>query len=101
MNISKASSEAAILVGLSSLRRLQQGDSKSTLFRQPNIPILALTSSQLGMLQSLGNLGWHKFPVHIHKHRHSHVAFIVRKDKPRFAEGIIVIRHWLDEEFIT
>ena len=96
----EASSEEVLLEGPSSPRNLQQDDSKSTLSRQPDIPILALTSSQFGMLQYLDNLGWHKFPVHIHKHRHSHAAIIVRKDKPSFAEGIVVIRHWLDEEFI-
>jgi hypothetical protein len=95
-----ATSEEALLEEPSSLRTLQQDDWKSTLFHQPDIPILSLTSSQFGMIQSLDNLGWHKFPVHIHKHRHSHAAIIVRKDKPSFAEGIVVIRHWLEEEFI-
>jgi hypothetical protein len=88
-----ASSEEALLEGPGSLRTLQQDDWKSTLFHQPDIPILALTSLQFGIVQSLDNLGWHKFPVHIHKHRHSHVAIIVKKEKPSFAEEVVVIRH--------
>ena len=94
-------SEESLLEGSSSRRTFQQDDWKSTLFHQQDIPILALTGSQFGMIQSLDSLGWHKFPVHIHKHRHSHAEIIVRKDKSSFAEGIVVIRHWLEEEFIV
>lgn len=52
------------------------------------------------MVQALDNVGWRKYPVYIHKVRHSHAAIIVRIDKPSFDEGRVVLRHWLDEEFI-
>jgi hypothetical protein len=52
------------------------------------------------MIQALDNVGFRKYPVYIHKVRHSHAAIIVRVDKPTLDEGRIVLRHWLDEEFI-
>jgi len=41
-------------------------------------PILALTSDQFAMIRILDSVGWRKYPVHIHKVRHSHAAIIVR-----------------------
>ncbi|TVY60705.1 putative lipase [Lachnellula suecica] len=63
-------------------------------------PTLALAPYQFRMIQALDNLGWRKYPVHIHKVNHSHAAIIVRVDKPSLDEGRVVFRHWLDEEFI-
>lgn len=57
---------------------------------------LALTSPQLAIIDSLNSLGFRKYPVHIHNHRRSHAAIIVRMAKSEFNEGKIVIRHWLD-----
>ena len=63
-------------------------------------PTLALADYQFRMVQALDSVGWRKYPVHIHKVRHSHAAIIVRTDKPSLDEGRVVMRHWLDEEFI-
>lgn len=63
-------------------------------------PTLALAPYQFRMIQALDTVGWRKYPVYIHKVRHSHAAIIVRMEKPSFSEGRIVLRHWLDEEFI-
>ena len=67
---------------------------------RPDTPTLALAPYQFRMIQALDNVGFRKYPVYIHKVRHSHAAIIVRVDKPSFDEGRIVLRHWLDEEFI-
>ncbi|KAH7407426.1 putative serine esterase-domain-containing protein [Cadophora sp. MPI-SDFR-AT-0126] len=63
-------------------------------------PTLALAPYQFRMIQALDSVGWRKYPVYIHKVRHSHAAIIVRMEKPSFDEGHVVLRHWLDEEFI-
>lgn len=65
------------------------------------VPTLALAPYQFRMIQALDNVGWRKYPVYIHKVRHSHAAIIVRVDKPTFDEGRVVLKHWLDEEFIA
>ncbi|KAI0540620.1 putative serine esterase-domain-containing protein [Xylaria digitata] len=67
---------------------------------QPHLPTLALAPCQFDMITALDGVGWRKYPVWIHKVRHSHAAIIVRTDKPSFSEGLIVLKHWLDEEFI-
>ncbi|KAJ4376193.1 hypothetical protein N0V83_001474 [Neocucurbitaria cava] len=59
-------------------------------------PTLALTQDQFGMIEALDNVGIKKWPVYIHKHRHSHAAIIVRMDKQSFDEGRVVVKHWLD-----
>lgn len=64
------------------------------------VPTLALAPYQFRMIQALDSLGWRKYPVYIHKVNHSHAAIVVRIDKPSFDEGRIVLKHWLDEEFI-
>jgi hypothetical protein len=64
-------------------------------------PVLALTPDQFAMIQTLNSAGWRKYPVHIHKVNHSHAAIIVRTDKASFSEGYVVLRHWLEEEFLT
>ncbi|KAK7756029.1 hypothetical protein SLS62_001972 [Diatrype stigma] len=63
-------------------------------------PTLALAPYQFAMASALDDLGWRKFPVWIHKSRHTHAAIIVRTEKPAFSEGYVVLKHWLKEEFI-
>ncbi|GAB1314017.1 Serine esterase-domain-containing protein [Madurella fahalii] len=63
-------------------------------------PTLALAPYQFAAIRALDRLGWRKYPVWIHKHRHSHAAIIVRKDKPEFDEGRVVLRHWVTTEFL-
>jgi hypothetical protein len=62
-------------------------------------PKLALTPEQFGIIDSLNEVGIKKYPVHIQKNRHSHAAIIVRSAKDSFAEGKMVMKHWLDNEF--
>jgi hypothetical protein len=64
------------------------------------VPTLALAPYQFRMIKALDGLGWRKYPVYIHNSNHSHAAIVVRIEKPSFDEGRIVLRHWLDEEFI-
>lgn len=66
---------------------------------QPQFPTLALTPYQFDMVRALDSVGWRKYPVWIHKNRHSHAAIIVRTEKPSFSEGKVVMKHWLKEEF--
>ncbi|CAG7957583.1 unnamed protein product [Penicillium nalgiovense] len=63
-------------------------------------PKLALTHEQFGIIDSLNAVGIRKYPVHIQKHYHSHAAIIVRDEKDGFREGKIVMKHWLDNEFV-
>jgi hypothetical protein len=60
-------------------------------------PTLALTPDQFAMVDALNHVGFKKYPVYIHKHRHSHAAIIRRMDKTSFEEGRIVVKHWLNE----
>jgi hypothetical protein len=64
-------------------------------------PTLALSPEQFAIIDSLNAIGFHKYPVHIQKHRHSHAAIIVRMPKDGFAEGKMVTKHWLDNEFMV
>ena len=64
-------------------------------------PTLALAPYQFAAIQALDKLPWRKYPVWIHKVRHSHAAIIVRIDKPSFDEGRVVLRHWVTEEFLV
>ncbi|PQE24494.1 lipase serine esterase protein [Rutstroemia sp. NJR-2017a WRK4] len=63
-------------------------------------PTLALAPYQFKMIQALDDVGFRKYPVFIHKVMHSHAAIIVRVNRSSFDEGRIVLKHWLDEEFI-
>ncbi|CAI6332640.1 unnamed protein product [Periconia digitata] len=63
---------------------------------QHSFPALALTPDQFKMIENLDNVGFDKFPVFIHKHRHSHAAIIRRMERRDFSEGFVVVRHWLD-----
>ncbi|EAW09803.1 lipase ROG1 family protein [Aspergillus clavatus NRRL 1] len=67
------------------------GDEKS--------PTLALTPAQFSIINSLNSVGFRKYPVWIHNHRHSHAAIIVRVPKKGFEEGGTVVKHWLDNGF--
>lgn len=60
---------------------------------------LALTPDQFAVIDSLNDVGFTKYPVYIHNHRHTHAAIIVRSPKDGFYEGKIVMKHWLDQEF--
>ena len=62
-------------------------------------PILALSPEQFEMIESLDRVGFKKNLVHIKLVRHSHAAIIVRSKRKGFAEGKIVVKHWLDKEF--
>ncbi|KAK2808750.1 hypothetical protein FQN50_004422 [Emmonsiellopsis sp. PD_5] len=66
----------------------------------PEFPTLALTQRQFAIIDSLNSVGFRKYPVHIHKAKHSHAAMIVRMPKKHFYEGKIVVRHWLENEFV-
>ncbi|KAI1092605.1 DUF676-domain-containing protein [Rostrohypoxylon terebratum] len=66
----------------------------------PQFPTLALTPAQFAMIDELDKVGFRKYPVWIHKVRHSHAAIIVRSDTPRFSEGLTVLKHWMKEEFL-
>lgn len=66
---------------------------------ESEFPILALTPAQFEIIDSLNAIGFRKYPVYIHKVRHSHAAIIVRMARSEFTEGKIVVKHWLDNEF--
>jgi hypothetical protein len=66
----------------------------------PHLPTLALAPCQFNMISSLDEVGWRKYPVWIHKVRHSHAAIIVRMNRSSFSEGYTILKHWLQEEFI-
>lgn len=68
---------------------------------QPGQPTLALAPAQFEMITALDSVGWRKYPVYIHKNRHSHAAIILRLDKESHSEGHIVLKHWLEEEFLV
>ncbi|PHH66896.1 hypothetical protein CDD81_5248 [Ophiocordyceps australis] len=81
-------------------------DERSVLRRErrlstPTQPTLAMAPCQFEMAQSLNALGWRKYPVWIHKNRHSHAAIIVRMDKETFDEGHVVLRHFAQGEFLV
>lgn len=64
-------------------------------------PTLALAPYQFAAIQALDKLGFRKYPVWIHKVRHSHAAIVVRSDKESFSEGQVVLNHWVREEFLV
>ena len=59
-------------------------------------PILALSDEQFEMMDSLNEVGFTKFPVHIQRHRHTHAAIVVRIQKESFDEGRVVVTHWAE-----
>ncbi len=62
-------------------------------------PTLALSPDQFAMIEALDDVGFRKYPVHIHQVAHSHAAIIVRTPRKGFEEGKVVMEHWLSEEF--
>ncbi|KAI0189625.1 putative serine esterase-domain-containing protein [Xylaria flabelliformis] len=68
---------------------------------QSRLPTLALAPCQFDMISSLDGVGWRKYPIWIKKVRHSHAAIIVRSDRSSFSEGLVVLKHWLNEEFLV
>lgn len=61
-----------------------------------DFPTLALTPEQFAMIDSLNNVGFEKYQVHIQKSRHSHAAIVVRTNRQSFDDGRVVTRHWLE-----
>jgi hypothetical protein len=72
------------------------GDESAPAERLAGVPTLALTAAQFSMIKALDDVGFKKYPVHIHKSRHSHAAMIVRTPKPAFDDGKVVVKHWVD-----
>jgi len=64
-------------------------------------PTLALAPYQFEAIKALDTLGWRKYGVYIHNHRHTHAAIIVRIQKPDFDEGKVVLEHWTKAEFLS
>lgn len=92
---SSTSSDMVNALNGSSTEKLSKAPSSA----QPDFPTLALTPIQFDMITNLDQVGFRKYPVHIHHHRHSHAAIIVRTPKKGFYEGEIVLKHWLENEF--
>jgi hypothetical protein len=67
--------------------------------RHQEFSTLALTPAQFAMIKTLDDVGFRKYPVHIHNSNHSHAAIIVRHTRGAFEEGKLVVAHWLKEEF--
>ncbi|KAK3378069.1 putative serine esterase-domain-containing protein [Podospora didyma] len=67
---------------------------------QPGQPTLALAPYQFAAVRALDKLNWRKYPVWIHKVSHSHAAIISRIDKETYSEGKVVLRHFVNEEFV-
>ena len=73
---------------------------KRTSSRHDDFQTLALTPEQFTMVKALDDVGIRKHRVHIHKVRHSHAAIIFRhQGRKGLDEGVIIARHWLNEEF--
>lgn len=68
---------------------------------EESIPPLTLAEHQLRIIKNLDDLGLRKFGVHIHLTSHSHAAIIRRSTAGRYKEGIQVVKHWLDGEFLV
>jgi hypothetical protein len=96
--------------GGAKVQNLDSASSSANLGKRPDAHIgegeyfhhhkLALTDDQFAIIDSLNAVGIRKYPVYIHNHRHSHAAIIVRVRKDGFDEGKIVMKHWLDNEFV-
>ncbi|KAF4554929.1 Serine esterase-like protein [Elsinoe fawcettii] len=60
-------------------------------------PTLALTKEQFEMIESLDQVGFTKYRVHISTVRHSHAAIVVRQPwRPGFGQGRTVVKHWVE-----
>ncbi|KFA61404.1 hypothetical protein S40285_03593 [Stachybotrys chlorohalonatus IBT 40285] len=87
------------------VERLADPGDRQTMARErrqsiPAQPTLALAPYQFDMIESLDSLKWRKYPVWIHKDRHSHAAIIVRMEKRTFDEGRLILRHFAEQEFL-
>ncbi|KAH6845156.1 putative serine esterase-domain-containing protein [Chaetomium sp. MPI-CAGE-AT-0009] len=71
--------------GASEARKMLALERKRSRTQEGGFPTLALAGYQFAAIEALDKLGWRKYPVWIHKHRHSHAAIIVRMEK----EGIM------------
>ncbi|KAJ6004999.1 hypothetical protein N7540_012798 [Penicillium herquei] len=76
-----------------------EGESSATQNLMSEFPTLALTPDQFDIIDSLNEVGFKKYPVYIHNHRHSHAAIVVRIQKDEFNEGKLAMKHWLDNGF--
>ena len=82
-------------------RKILALERKRSRTQEGGFPTLALAGYQFAAIEALDKLGWRKYPVWIHKHRHSHAAIIVRMEKEGFSEGGVVLRHWVTAEFLV
>ncbi len=73
--------------------------SRTSTRSKSEFPTLALSPAQFAMIEALDDVGFRKYPVHIHQVAHSHAAIIVRTSRKGFEEGKVVMKHWLSEEF--
>ena len=90
-------STATLTKSSESLISEKSDSDQSPLVEKPqSLPTLALTTAQFAMIKALDDVGFKKYPVHIHKSSHSHAAIIVRIPKAAFEEGKVVVKHWLD-----
>lgn len=71
-----------------------------SLSEEQNDPALSLSPIQQSIIDGLNSITWNKFPIHITLHHHAHAAAIVRYKHPKFVEGQLIIRHWIEEELI-
>jgi hypothetical protein len=94
--VSSPSVEKSALNGDIGLDPAEPSASKATKPPHLDFPTLALAPDQFAMIQSLDDVGWKKYPVHIHSVNHSHAAIIVRTNRASFKEGKVVVQHWLD-----
>ncbi|CAH6719472.1 lipid droplet phospholipase 1 [[Candida] jaroonii] len=60
---------------------------------------LALVNLQKVVINNLNSLKWNKFPVLIRNTKQTHRAAIVRMPDPKFDEGKVVVRHFMNEVF--
>jgi hypothetical protein len=64
--------------------------------KKDEFPTLALTPAQFKAIDVLDQLNWRKYAVHLHQVNHTHAAIIVRMNRKAFAEGKVVLKHWLE-----
>ncbi|EGW33340.1 uncharacterized protein SPAPADRAFT_135780 [Spathaspora passalidarum NRRL Y-27907] len=64
-----------------------------------NSHALALNEDQKFIIDKLNKVGWDKFPIILRQTKATHAASIVRQDDPKFAEGKVVISHFINEIF--
>lgn len=81
---------------LGSRERKRLSRRRSSVKGNSPFPTLALSDEQFEMMDSLNEVGFTKFPVHIQRHRHTHAAIVVRMQKEGFNEGKVVVRHWAE-----